>query len=298
MFESGMVSILPENFKKVRDSSANDELSRYELNPLLLATYLIDAANSNPYIKDINDFRRTYRLKDTILDESVLFQQEVYKGFLAFKSTKYDLYYYLRQIGLDTIIEELAPSGLIDVGVSLRRIDGSWQISPNNALSQSQILISNLANRPEYLANSCEIGLKATINIQGDSTDINQINIVYNKISQLLLNRLAAYTVLGSITFEINISNNFNFNEITDTGTYYILVRAIEDQLESTVQLNNAAPMLLQPGGFQLNGYAISDVYQVKNFNIPEASEGNGIPNRIWDNGTSEWDNGTTQWVG
>jgi hypothetical protein len=177
-------------------------------------------------------------------------------------------------------------------------LDGSFKIDPNNANPSTLIQLANIANDPSLMNNSCEIALQVTVNIDGDGNTQNTLSVAYNQISQLLLNRLPCYTVLQSITFIINITNNFNFDEVEDdNGSFYILVQQIQDQLETTQLINNAVPLLIQPGGFQLNGYSVSDVYQVPKFTVPEQDTGNGFPNRIWDTGTSEWDDGTTNWT-
>jgi len=133
------VALLPDNFKVVVNPTASDALSMYSLNPLLLTAYLLNISTANSVEHTIVDFDRTSRISDTILSAYDLYSPEIYKGFLAFKSTFYDIIYLLRQLGLDAQIVESAPSGLLDRGNNDKLIDGTWYIgNPTNVKLSAQ----------------------------------------------------------------------------------------------------------------------------------------------------------------
>lgn len=246
---------LPDSLKVVRSNSTNP-LEAYKLNPLLLTAYLLDVTNSNSiYQKGLEDFKRTYRLKDSLASADILYQPEIYKGFLAFKSTKYDLIYYLRQLGLDAVVEEMSPSGIIDPVWGISKIDGSWKLS-------GSVKLGNLASDPSLTSNACDIGIKATINIRTASTSANVIQLVYNKISNLLMNRLASFTYLSYLLFEINIISDFDYNSIYDNKGVQFVIAATDEVTNATV-INNATPLKINPSGSVIGGYRLSDAYQV-----------------------------------
>jgi hypothetical protein len=245
---SNFVELLPENFKQISDPTQSDALALYTLNPLLVTAYLIDVINTNNiYTNSLEDFKRTYRLKDTILDPNILYQKEIYKGYLAFKSTSNDLVYYLKQLGIDATITELTPSGSIDYQ-NFKYINGSFFLDGSYVIPNNILTISGNSNY-------CEIGISITVNLIDGYNTSDNISLAYNKISSLLLNRLSALTVLGPIDINLNISGNFDLlSKATESmsGTFTF---SPSENLYDYNYINNITPFTLNLGEFISQNY-------------------------------------------
>lgn len=276
---------------KFNDLNNDNILSLFELNPLLLTAYLLNkAAESSNRVVTLEDFKRTYRLQDTIIDKDVLYQPEIYKGYLAFKSTRNDLEYYFKQIGLDTTVSELCPSGSIDNTQDNLFIDGSRKINNYNSitgyindniltvtsnisgtintgqivsgysiipgtrilsLTSTGAILSNSQTVPNIsiklqdfirpainddsnIVNTCTIKLTISVNVINDGTP-DLLDILYYKITNLLLNRLAVYTNLAPIVIVLNIQDSANIKPI-ETSKYVV-------DLYTLVTNNNPHPI-------------------------------------------------------
>jgi len=271
------VEILPDELK-TQVSTNIDYLSRYELNPLLLTSYLLNLVqnSSNVYrwngtewlsigviltstdysnysvnwkgtvpssvqlpvvgntINDafivlsntqvnhtIVDFNRTSRINDTLVSTYDLYSPEIYKGFLVFKSTYYDLLYLLRQLGYSAQVVENAPSGLID-GLNDTLINGKWLLStPNTILLTSGINIDPSTGQPFITSssnNNCEVEL--IVNVTTETA--TNISSIYDKVARVLLNRLNILVTLSKITINLTIVDHVTNISDTTTGVYSV----------------------------------------------------------------------------
>lgn len=274
------VKLLPENFKISRGNNKETDLEKYELNPLLLTAHLLNITTNNQYEHNLDDVRREFRMQDTLYEKALLYQPEIYKGYNSFRSTNLDLVYFMRTIGLDIEVEELCPSGLIDDD-DIAKIDGTWLI--NN----EDMYIRNSIYQPQYTGKHCMIGIKAIIEIIDDGQGIiENVSLVYNKLVQLLLNRLYVLVVLGPMTFEFNIISEY-LDELDEKFQASMTLEQIEEELFNDVYINNANPEIIDnsetPGNiWYIDGYRLSEVFNINyNLNIKEIRNNNLINNDV-----------------
>lgn len=247
------VEILPENFRVPKSSGVTESgLEKYVLNPLLLAAECLTISVEDQYANyqtysntnfNLQDFKRTYRLEDTLLASDILYQEELYKGFLAFKSTSYDLVYYLRFLNLLIKVEELAPSGILDCPDAppgydpLSRVDFSSEI---------EIIVDTLGIVDPVL-----------------------IAEVYGRIPQILLNRLACYIVLVGVRSIVRIVDDATWIPLDDNSTLpqaelnvHLSLRGENtiDHFQNEVIINNINPGVINQDVYKIDGFRVSDL--------------------------------------
>lgn len=236
--------LVPLQFRTVKDNSAVG-LEKYEINPVILTAYLMEQLDSKLVFYSglsIEEFKIQRNFNEVFFNQDITIDDpSAYKGFLAFKGTKNDLIYMLRQLNYDVTINEYLISGILDnvfnVGVFA------------NAPGGEQFTFSNPENPVKYgqsvknqdLTKACKIGLSINVNL--NEAQVTNIIDAYNDLSRLLVNRLYVGTNIDEITLKYKLKDIANNFVISDNKFAVTLGVALGDNTFATIKFNNEVPV-------------------------------------------------------
>jgi hypothetical protein len=201
--------------KKEVDAKTVHPVVAHEINPLAVYTALSDILTDKlggRFERLSNtEFLATRRSKEIFLiDDIQIVDQELYKGYLAFKGTSKDLIQFTRLSNMTIEITESTSSGLLDVKTG---DTGFWFIHPNAPTyypnpkvdySPTTTEVFGFDNGPHSNISSGKCGLEILVILNtSDFLKSDPVAEVLAVVAKMLYNRISACVRLKSLKIDL-----------------------------------------------------------------------------------------------
>lgn len=250
--------LIPSQFKQIEDR-AKEDLAKYQVNPVMITAWLMEQMDlSFNFYSGVNmdRFKLERRFSDVFYNQDFkISDTEIYKGYLAFKGTRADLVYLMRQINMQVEVYEMLASGIIDDVYDIRKVvngpDGEEH--PKFFKITNPTNVVKIGQRPDTqdMNNACKIKFSSiTVNLN-EATMLNIIDS-YNDLSRLLVNRLFVGAHITDLSISYAIKDIADNIQLSDELFMADLKINPEDSIGTKLIVNNTSPFKLGGTSFKV----------------------------------------------